>query len=153
MTATTSELQGASTPRVAPLPRWWAPHHATSWERVKEAMRRDWEQTKAHFSMSKGRDLNQGVGDTLKQAAGVEALPAITEANVEPPPVVEEDWATAEGAIRYGFGARLHFAKHQWWNDQVEELLRREWEGDWGLSWERARNNVHRGWDAAEVKP
>ena len=42
---------------------------------VKEALKRDWEQTKHDFSKNKGHELHQDVGDTVKQAAGREPVP------------------------------------------------------------------------------
>ena len=63
-------------------PRWWSEEHRSAWERVKAAFRRDWEQTKADFS-SKGRDLNQDVDDTVKQAAGKKAIPPRNVKNPE----------------------------------------------------------------------
>lgn len=133
------------------FPEWWAPLHATSWDRVKEALHRDWEQTKADFTSTGGIELNQEAGDTLKQAAGVEPIPSIARANAEEV-ATPRSWASAEPAIRYGFAARLHFARFQTWNDEVENLLRRDWESAWGASWERSRNDVHRGWDSAGQK-
>jgi hypothetical protein len=140
--------------RLAPpadlFPQWWAPLHASSWDRVKEALHRDWEQTKAHFSATAGIELNQGLADTLKQAAGTDPIPSIARSNDEEPPAAS--WSSAEPAIRYGFAARMHFAKFQSWNDDVENLLRRDWESAWGSSWEHSRNDVHRGWDSAGQK-
>ncbi|WP_162143945.1 hypothetical protein WMF27_10850 [Sorangium sp. So ce281] len=37
---------------------------------MKEALRRDWEQTKADFTNNKGQELNQDVDDTVQQALG-----------------------------------------------------------------------------------
>lgn len=56
-------------------PPWWNDMHTSRWDRVKEAIRRDWEQTKADFSKTAGAELNQNLGDTLKQAVGVAPLP------------------------------------------------------------------------------
>jgi hypothetical protein len=56
-------------------PQWWSDKHTSTWDRVKEALRRDWEQTKNDFSSGSGADLNQDIGDTVKQATGAEALP------------------------------------------------------------------------------
>lgn len=64
-------------PGTAMRPAWWSDEHTSSWDRVKEALRRDWEQTKADLS-SAGRDLNQNLVDTVKQAAGSQPLPAPT---------------------------------------------------------------------------
>ena len=45
-------------------------------DQVKEALKRDWEQTKSDLTgHKKGQELNQDVGDTVKQAAGREAIP------------------------------------------------------------------------------
>ena len=42
---------------------------------AKEALKRDWEQTKHDFNKKKGQDLNQNVGHTVKQAVGKETPP------------------------------------------------------------------------------
>lgn len=56
-------------------PQWWTETHTSTWDRVKEALRRDWEQTKSDLSSSDALDLNQSIGDTVKQAAGAQPLP------------------------------------------------------------------------------
>jgi hypothetical protein len=43
--------------------------------KVKEALKRDWEQTKHDFNKKAGKDLDQDVGDTVKQATGQEPIP------------------------------------------------------------------------------
>jgi hypothetical protein len=43
--------------------------------KVGEALERDWEQTKHDIKKDTGKDLNQGVGDTIKQGAGREPIP------------------------------------------------------------------------------
>ena len=44
-------------------------------ERIREALKRDWYQTKADLSLPRGRDLDQGIWDTVRQALGTEPLP------------------------------------------------------------------------------
>ena len=56
-------------------PPWWNDEHASAWDRIKESVRRDWEQTMHDLSIHGGHELNQQIGDTLKQAAGKEAIP------------------------------------------------------------------------------
>ena len=58
-------------------PNWWTDKHTSAWERVKDAMKRDWEQTKNDFS-GNGRELKQDAGDTVKQAFGSAPIPAPT---------------------------------------------------------------------------
>ncbi|MFO0631207.1 MAG: hypothetical protein U0325_37050 [Polyangiales bacterium] len=59
----------------AARPNWWTDQHTSTWDRVKEALRRDWEQTRSDLSSSSAVDLNQNIGDTVKQAAGTQPLP------------------------------------------------------------------------------
>jgi hypothetical protein len=50
-------------------------------EGVGDALERDWEQTKSDMPGMEGKDLDQDVDDTLKQAAGKEPVPAEDEPN------------------------------------------------------------------------
>lgn len=43
--------------------------------KLKEALKRDWEQTKHDFNKKSGQELNQDVDDTVKQATGAEPVP------------------------------------------------------------------------------
>lgn len=56
-------------------PAWWSERHTTAWERAKEALQRDWAQTKADFSSSH-KDLKQDVRDTVRQTLGSAPIPA-----------------------------------------------------------------------------
>ncbi|ATB31478.1 hypothetical protein [Melittangium boletus] len=51
--------------------------------KVKEALKRDWEQTKHDLNKKKGTDLNQDVGDTVKQATGKEPVPPPFVPNID----------------------------------------------------------------------
>lgn len=44
-------------------------------EQIKEALKRDWEQTKRDFSRKHGQELHQKIGDTVKQVFGKEPIP------------------------------------------------------------------------------
>ena len=85
-------------------PSWWTNQHTTGWKKVREAFRRDWEQTKADVSKKAGHELNQGIGDTVKQAAGKEAIPAPSAPN---PPEVRT-FEQIEPAYQFGHGPRKH---------------------------------------------
>ncbi len=67
-----SSQQGSSYVRT---PGWWNEGHASAWDRVKDAFRRDWEQTRVDFASKNARNLNQGVSDTLKQVFGTAHIP------------------------------------------------------------------------------
>jgi hypothetical protein len=129
-------------------PTWWSDEHTSAWGRVKAALRRDWEQTKADVS-SRGTELNQGVTDTVKQAVGNEPVPP---GNQQTPKTHSKDetWEHVEAAHRYGVGARHHHgAKDAGWNDGVESKLKEEW-GDMrnGRTWDEVRASVKRAWDS-----
>lgn len=125
-------------------PSWWQDHHSSAWERSKEALRRDWEQTKVDLG-GEGEELEQGVGDTLRQAAGTEVIPPRGFAN--DPRVRRDAWVDVEHAIRYGHGARQYYSDADW-NDEIEAQLRKDWGSDNAhSSWAQVRHAVRRGWD------
>lgn len=125
-------------------PTWWKEEHDSSWDRAKEALKRDWEQTKADVS-SKGQELNQSAGDTVKQAVGKEAIPPNGVPNAG-------SWGSNEPALRYGYGARHHFGNSDW-NDEVESKLRSDYESTSEPgAWDKVKNAVRRGWEGAKQK-
>ncbi len=133
-------------------PSWWGGKHTSTWDRVKEALARDWEQTKADFSNEYGKDLEQGVTDTVKQAIGSAPIPAPHQKTPHPPGVTATParWSDAEAAIRYGYAASNHYASDHQWNDEVESKLAREWSGLYPeRSWSESRGSVRYGWERA----
>jgi hypothetical protein len=78
-------------------PAWWTDQHASKWDHVKGALERDWEQTKADLSKNGGEELNQGAGDTVKQAVGKKEIPPL---GVKTHP--DDPKAAAEGAKKAG---------------------------------------------------
>lgn len=124
-------------------PSWWNDNHSSGWERTKEALKRDWEQTKADVTDG-GKELNQDVGDTVKQAAGKQAIPP---GNAPNPP---DNWDDVEPALRYGYGARQHY-QGQDWNDELEGRLKKDWEATGqGGTWDRVKSAVRRGWESVK---
>ncbi len=122
-------------------PEWWTDEHSSSWERVRIALRRDWEQTKGDLADT-GVDLNQGAMDTLRQAVGAQSIPA----DHLPNPGPRHDWATLEPALRYGHGAARHYRDSDW-NETIRARLRREWEASGQRStWDNVKEGIERGW-------
>ncbi len=138
-------------------PKWWKPEtHGSAWERVKEALKRDWEQTKSDVHAG-GRDLHQNVSDTAKQMAGKEQIPPGSQPNARG---LGSDrrhpaWDEVETPMMYGFGARQQYgAQHASWNAGLESTLRREWDegrGATGQSWDEVRDHVRRGYERSRV--
>jgi ferritin-like metal-binding protein YciE len=110
---------------------WWAPEHSSSWDRVKAAFRRDWEQTKARVGAAPPPAGGQGVGDTIAQMAGKQE-------------VVSGTFEADEPAFRYGYGAAHHYRDRDW-GPGIEDELR----SNYGGLWEEARDNIRAGWDYA----
>jgi hypothetical protein len=132
-------------------PSWWTEQvHGSACERVREAMRRDWMQTRHDLGV-KGHEMNQKVSDTLKQAAGQEHLPTINQAN---PPRVIGEWTEAETPYRFGYGARKQWGgDNPQWNADIEAQLGVEWMAAVDLSdyeWSLVRPLVRRGFEHHE---
>jgi hypothetical protein len=125
-------------------PSWWTEDHTQGWDRVKEAFHRDWEQTKADFSKTKGQKLDQQVGDTVKQAVGKEHIPPDGQPNHG------ATFAAVEPAYRFGYGARVKYgsAETAAWNDQTETQLSKDWSSlGTDQSWSEAKPYVRKAWD------
>ncbi len=129
-------------------PTWWNETHGNAWDRAKEAIRRDWEQTKHDLSLPGGHELNQGVADTLKQSVGSEDIPGGDRPN---PPKVIESWDDVELPVGYGYSARGRYgAEHPVWDDKVERTLASEWElgkVELGRAWNDVKRWVRHGYD------
>lgn len=118
-------------------PKWWNREHDSSWDRVKAAFKRDWDQTKHDFGGHEP-DTDQNVNDTVKQAAGKQPIP----------PRGAPTYEQAEDAYRFGYGARTHYKRFSDWNDDLETQLRRDWSDTYrDRDWEEYRENIRRGWD------
>jgi len=131
-------------------PKWWNEENISAWDRIKEALRRDWEQTKFDLGLPGGHELNQTLDDTIKQAARTEPIPSDDQPN---PPKVVGRWDAAEYPIGYGYTARRAFgSEHPTWNEGVEQKLRAEWEsgtGTPGPAWDGVRGLVRYGYEYA----
>ena len=257
----TTRGQAAPTPtEPAATPTWWTRRHASRWNRVKDALRRDWEQTKADLGPMATGNLDQRIGDTVRQAIGSEPLPTPSQKtrHVRPADLAREAakesrarddadaritstqialaadsaradgeiaaeqlaargriqheqakledivddarrevdeseqralgrsakrhekiaeiqaesdekilamqreagdrivrapaWARIEPAVRFGYGARLHYSGLSTWDHAIEARLREEWaQLTCGSPWEEARVHVRRGWESADV--
>jgi hypothetical protein len=123
-----------------PLPSFWTDEQQSRWDRVKDAMHRDWLQTRSDLSMSRGADLGQTAKKTVKQAAGTAPGPTSAEAGV--------GWDTARHAIRLGHGAATFWASEPAWNHALAARLKDEWEDlDTGIDWVEVRELVRHGWE------
>ena len=162
--------------------QWWKDTNTSAWDRVKEALRRDWEQTRSDFSGGKkGKDLNQDAGDTVAHALGNKPIPPGDTPN---PPDAQGVEMGARDHDDAGFllgqqaevGARrsapvddvmlwedaqlpLRFGygagSHYggMWNDTSEAQLRKDWEESYpGESWDEARELAQRGWNHARMR-
>jgi hypothetical protein len=132
-------------------PKWHKDEYSSSWDRVKEAVRRDWQQTEHDLHMG-GHELNQKASDTFKQAVGKAPVPSINQPN--PPKVIGDltgEWEHVEHPLEYGYAARQQFSDRSWDNN-LESELRDEWESPGNAEaktrrWDEVRSYVRRGYD------
>jgi hypothetical protein len=121
-------------------PGWWNSETESDWDRVKEAMKRDWVQTQ-HDLGADQPDLNQKIGNTLRQAGGKEAVP----------PAGEPNYDDSELAYRFGYGAHVHFGDdYPDWDEDLEEFLQEEWEqlpSHQRRTWMEDRAAIRYGWE------
>jgi hypothetical protein len=145
-------------------PAWWTDKHASAWDRVKDALERDWEQTKADFSSRSGAKLNQGVADTLKQAAGEESIPPLGTKTHPTTPTVAADapkktrenmQEVSERADKAIADAREDIAKKRLWLSEAVGAVRKDVgamvaEGDDELA--QAHATEREGIEAAKIR-
>jgi hypothetical protein len=120
-------------------PKWWTAENDSSWSHVKEAMRRDWDQTKHDFGGNQP-NLNQNIGNTMRQAAGTETIPAPGEPSYD----------QVEPAYRYGYAARSQYGKQYADWDDAEAILKKEWEElepTHRQTWMQDRAAIRYGWE------
>lgn len=123
-------------------PGWWTEVHTSSWEQVKEALRRDWEQTKHDLHVG-GHELNQTMSDTLGQTVSEAPLPAIDRPN---PPTVIGRWEDAEIAIGFGYAARTQYGdRYPSWSGELARALKHDWKND-AMEWSKAEGYVRHGY-------
>ncbi len=116
--------------------RWKNEVQGTAWDLVKEAMRRDWEQTKHDLGIG-GHDLNQAAADTVLQAGGGQAVPPRDVPNAPTAQV----WDDVEPSFGFGYWAHREFGReHPRWDPEIECKLRAEWAA--------AQDKASRDWDA-----
>jgi len=126
-------------------PFWKEEQFSSSWERVKTAMMRDWEQTR-HDMHAGGHELRQNIGDTVNQARGKEAVPANDGLN---PAKVVDTLRADEIPFGYGYGARTQYGtQYKEWNNDLEQKLRMDWEGGKApTQWDEVKDKVKYGFD------
>lgn len=107
-TTTTTTTPATERARADHDPLWWTEQHTSAWERVRDAFRRDWEQTKADLA-NKGRELEQSFVDTVKQAVGSEPVPPLDVKTHPTDPAKLDD--AIERAAKRAEKAQEHAAK------------------------------------------
>ena len=108
-------------------PSWYTDEYDSGWQRTKAAFANDWEQTKHDFGSKTARDLDQDVGDTVKQATGA-----------------PDAFENHEQAFRFGYAAQRQFrTQYPTWNNDLEMRLRQ----DYGNDFDRDRADIRRAYE------
>ncbi|MBV9493781.1 MAG: hypothetical protein JOZ54_06015 [Acidobacteria bacterium] len=114
-------------------PTWYGDDKDTSWNNVKDAFRKDWEQTKHDFGSKTARDLDQDAGDTVREATTG----------------VRSDFEKHEASFRFGHAARQHYGdKHPAWSNDLETDLRQ----DYGTDYDRDRDYIRHAYEYDRTK-
>lgn len=102
-------------------PGWYTDEYDSGWNRVKQAFRNDWEQTKHDFGSKTAPDLGQDVDDTLRQA-----------------------FSGHEDAFRFGYAAQRNYrSKYPQWNNDLDTQLRT----DYGADYDRDRDYIRHAYE------
>jgi hypothetical protein len=124
-------------------PNWWNEEHASTWGRAKEALGRDWEQTKHDLGIG-GHELNQNLDTTMAQASGGQVIPPVDQAN---PPKTIGRWEDVEPAIGFGYAARGHYGdRYPKWSGELERALHDDWH-DPRTAWNDVKKYVRHGYE------
>jgi hypothetical protein len=156
-------------------PSWWTPQGDAAWDRVKDAVRREWAQAalpaqvvmealRAQPSSASLAPLWKSEAASRRMAEAEEQL-AGHFADVQRDAALENErqhggsvnpelrdvhWLKVEPATRYGFLARHRPESPRQWDHHVEDELRTEWNDlRMEASWEDSLAHVRRGWDHA----
>jgi len=132
-------------------PKYWTKERALSWEKVKEAFRRDWEQTKLDLHVG-GKDLDQDVTDTLAQAASAETIPQRGAKNTQEARRASV-WNDIEEPLKYGYAARQYGNNREF--DAIEGELRTDWDDnrrEAGERWEDVKRWVRHAYEGGGPK-
>lgn len=114
-------------------PSWYTDEDMSTWDRIKNAFKNDWEQTRHDFGSDTARDLDQDVDDTVKQAAGT-----------------DDAFENREQAFRFGHAARRQYgADHDEWDDSLERKLSADYSGHFA----RDREDIRYGYDYRASRP
>lgn len=134
-------------------PSWYTEKDDTAWTRIKEAFKRDWQQTEHDFGANVP-NLQQQVGDTVGQATGSKPIPA---GNTPTPHAAKNTSSYQdqdESNYRYGYAAYRHYIpesdveEDDW--EGSESMIRNEWSDQ--SEWERRRDAIRRGWDYGRLE-
>lgn len=125
------------------------PAHPLDWAHVREALRRDWEQTRHDLGLKWSQDLNQNLGDTIAQAARVDPIPGRHVAN-------EASAWSDEAAMRFGYAcarSQKYYLQNEW-DAAFEASLKADWHAlATSREWPEVRLAVRYGWARGKTAP
>jgi hypothetical protein len=132
-------------------PVWWSVQHMIVWEACLPELRRDFQRRAG--AQSRAEVASVGPDDSVFQDhprtprnVSVDRAYAVPDENWE----VGTSWEQVEPALRLGVGAYVQYSAFDAWNDELERLLRKEWDSAGAPgTWEKVKRAVRRGFEAA----
>jgi hypothetical protein len=143
-------MQTSKQPRTSD-PVWWSVQHTVVWEERLPALRRGFERRAGAAPREEVTRLGPDDAVVQKRSTtprnvSLERAHAVPDDNWE----LGTDWNEIEPALRFGVGARVQYARYEAWNEELEGLLREQWNmTDAPGTWKRMKRAIRRGFEAA----
>ena len=125
-------------------PGWWMAEYTVIWEQAEPQFRKEFERRFREETRHQGPDNSVFGSVKSPRNVDVEHAHLVSEEDWE----TGMDWGDARVGLRYGVGARAKYQDHSRWTDEIEALLREEWDKTYEPSrWQKVKRAVRRGFE------
>jgi hypothetical protein len=125
-------------------PVWWMAEYTIIWQRAEPTLRSEFERRQREQAKHQGPDNSVFGRAPLPRNVDVEHAHLVSEVDWE----TGMGWDDARIGLRFGVGARAKHQDQSRWTDELEALLREDWNKTYppGL-WQRVKRAVRRGFE------
>jgi hypothetical protein len=133
-------------------PAWWSVQHTLFWEERRPELRR----ALRHRTDAEGEAARLGPDDALVQEHPTTPRNVSVDGSYNVPDDSWEVgivWEQLEPALRFGSGASVHYSRFETWNEELEVLLRQDWDATRGPgTWQRMKRAIRRAFEAGRSR-
>lgn len=125
-------------------PIWWTAEYAIIWHEVEPDLRSEFQRRYRQQAKHQGPD--NSVFGSVKVPRNVDVARAhlVSELDWE----TGMEWDDARIGLRFGVGARAKYQDQARWTDELEALLREDFEKTYGAKlWNKVKRAVRRGFE------